>query len=246
MELLDLLIKNSFSEKEAKIYLACLQLKIANASTIARFSGEKRSTTYSILKELQKKGVINEIDKNKIASYSAVPPETIVKKLETQVADFKELLPAFSAFTEKFGIAPKVQFFEGSEGLLEIYNDTISSQVEICVLIGTASYPKYANEYLNSVFLPQKLKNQIFSRVILSDSEQNRTSFKKLAPKFKKLNRNWKIVNGLTFPENIMINMYGPNKVLIAVLTEKESFGLIISSYYLYETLLGVFNFLWK
>ncbi|MDR0860536.1 MAG: hypothetical protein LBO09_06260 [Candidatus Peribacteria bacterium] len=169
-----------------------------------------------------------------------------MKRLEEQAKSFKEFLPAFSAFTEKFGIAPKVQFFEGSEGLLEIYNDTISSQVEICVLIGTASYPKQANDYLNSVFLPQKLKNQIFSRVILSDSKENRNSFKKLAPKFKKLNRNWKIADGLTFPENIMINMYGPNKVLIAVLTEKESFGLIISSYYLYETLLSIFNFLWK
>ncbi|MDR0860537.1 MAG: hypothetical protein LBO09_06265 [Candidatus Peribacteria bacterium] len=55
MELIDLLIKNNFSEKEAKTYLACLQLKIANISTIARFTGEKRSTTYNIIKELQKK-----------------------------------------------------------------------------------------------------------------------------------------------------------------------------------------------
>jgi DNA-binding MarR family transcriptional regulator len=64
MELLNLLIKNHFSEKEAKVYLACLQLKIANVSTIARFTGEKRSTIYNIIKELQKKGIINEIDKN--------------------------------------------------------------------------------------------------------------------------------------------------------------------------------------
>ncbi len=55
MELIDLLIKNNFSEKEAKVYLACLELKIANASTIARYSKEKRSTVYSILKELKKK-----------------------------------------------------------------------------------------------------------------------------------------------------------------------------------------------
>lgn len=42
-----------------------------------------------------------------------------------------------------------------------------------------------------------------------------------------------------------MINMYRPNKVLIAVLTEKESYGLIISSHYLYETLINILNFLW-
>lgn len=61
----------------------------------------------------------------------------------------------------------------------------------------------------------------------------------------KKLNRNLKTIPNLIFPENIMINMYRPNKVLIAVLTEKESYGLIISSHYLYETLINILNFLW-
>jgi sugar-specific transcriptional regulator TrmB len=55
MELIDLLIANNFSEKEAKTYLACLELKTANASTISRYTKEKRSTTYSVIKELQKK-----------------------------------------------------------------------------------------------------------------------------------------------------------------------------------------------
>jgi sugar-specific transcriptional regulator TrmB len=102
MELIEMLTKHHFSEKEAKVYLACLQLKIANISTIARFTQEKRSTTYSVVKELQKKGILNEIDKNKIASYSAVPPEALIKTLESQIESFKELLPFFVAITEKF------------------------------------------------------------------------------------------------------------------------------------------------
>jgi len=62
----------------------------------------------------------------------------------------------------------------------------------------------------------------------------------------KKMKRERKIVNGLSFPENIIINLYGPNQIMIAVFTEKEPFGLIISSHYLYETLLNIFNFLWN
>lgn len=244
MSLVDLLIKNNFSEKEAKIYLTCLQLKIANASTIARFAKEKRSTTYSIIKELQKKWLINEIDKNKIASYSAVPPEHIAKKLELQLNDFKDLLPAFSAFTEKFGIAPKVQFFEWFDGIKTIYEDILLSQVEICAFLGTSRFPKFIATYLEKTFFPTKIKNNVFSRTLLSDTQFNRKKLKTIQG--KKYKREWKITKWLTFMENIIINMYWPNKVMIAVFTEKEPFGLVISSYYLYETLLSIFNFLRK
>lgn len=244
MSLISLLIKNNFSEKEAKIYLACLQLKIANVSTISRFAGEKRSTTYSVIKELKKKWIINEIDKNKIASYSAVSPENIAQKLEDQFADFKALLPAFSAFTEKFWIAPKIQFFEGLDWIKTIYDDILLSQVEICAFLWTSDFPKFISSYLEKIFFPEKIKRKVFSRTMLSDNIINRKNLKRVQA--RKYKREWKITKWLTFMENIIINIYGPNKVMIAVFTEKEPFGLVISSYYLYETLLSIFNFLWR
>jgi len=245
MELIDLLIKNNFSAKEAKIYLTCLQLKIANASTIARISGENRSTTYSILKELKKKELVNEIDKNKISSYTAISPEHIVKKLQTQVEDFKELLPAFAAFTEKFGITPKVQFFEGLTGLEEVYTDTLSSQVDIIEFLGTKKFPKSVEKYLATTFFPLKLKKGLSTKTLISDTPQNRMLLKKEQTKKNRLGRNQKIIAGLSFPKNVIITCYGPNKVIMGSYTEKEPFGLIISSCYLYETLLSIFSFLW-
>jgi hypothetical protein len=58
----------------------------------------------------------------------------------------------------------------------------------------------------------------------------------------KKLKREWRTVEWLLFPENIIINLYWPNQVMIAVFTENEPFGLIISSHYLYEALMGIFK----
>ena len=46
---------NGFTEKEAKIYLATLELNNAPASSIARRVNENRVTVYSILKNLIKK-----------------------------------------------------------------------------------------------------------------------------------------------------------------------------------------------
>jgi sugar-specific transcriptional regulator TrmB len=50
MNLFEVLKNYGFSEKESNVYLACLQLNIAPASTIARFCNEKRLAVYDILK----------------------------------------------------------------------------------------------------------------------------------------------------------------------------------------------------
>ncbi|MDR3168791.1 MAG: hypothetical protein LBU27_03380 [Candidatus Peribacteria bacterium] len=72
--------------------------------------------------------------------------------------DFKELLPAFSAFTEKRGIAPKVQFFEGIPGIIDIYHNILNSQVDICSFLGTADFPPQIQKYLKTIFFPTKLE----------------------------------------------------------------------------------------
>lgn len=54
MQLTTILQENGFTAKEAKIYLAALELGNAPASSIARHCGENRVTVYTILKDLCK------------------------------------------------------------------------------------------------------------------------------------------------------------------------------------------------
>lgn len=123
MELSQTLTQYGFSEKEAKVYLAILSMKSGTIAAIVRKCGEKRSTVYSIVKELQRKGFVGEIDKNKVLSYIAVSPDHIMKLLENRFTEFKAILPLFSAYTEKEGVLPKVEFFEGFEGIKSMYGN---------------------------------------------------------------------------------------------------------------------------
>lgn len=50
-----LLIEYGFTDKEADIYLTCLELGITPVSSIARLLKDNRVTVYSILKNLVKK-----------------------------------------------------------------------------------------------------------------------------------------------------------------------------------------------
>ena len=243
-ELINFLKKYNFTEKEARIYLTCLKLKSANIWTISRVSEEKRSTVYSVIKELKNKWYINEIWKNKIACYSAVSPENILAKLEDSTSNFKEMIPLFTMFTDNPWYAPKVQFFEGIDWLEQIYDDTLQSKTDIFCLIWTTKFSKNISKYIEKSFLPNKLKNNISSRVIVSDNVNNLKYIKANFKNLKNLNRDWKIISWLTFPENTMINMYWPNKVLISVFSEQEPFGLIINSSYLYQMFTCIFDFI--
>ncbi|MDR0860327.1 MAG: hypothetical protein LBO09_05125 [Candidatus Peribacteria bacterium] len=126
MELIPLLEQFGFSEKEAKVYLSCLELGQAPVSSIARNVQEQRVTTYSILKNLVARGVAQTFVKNRSTFYSVIPPEKLLQNWETRCEKFKEKLPEFLALTEKFDThKPKVQFYDGLEGLKYSYEHMV-------------------------------------------------------------------------------------------------------------------------
>lgn len=58
----EVLIRNltefGLSDKEARIYLALLELEIATAFDTAKHAGINRSSTYVVLESLKKKGLV--------------------------------------------------------------------------------------------------------------------------------------------------------------------------------------------
>ena len=110
--MIDILQHYGFSEKEAKVYLAGLELGSAPGSTIARTAGEKRVTVYSIIKELIKKGYMTELKRNGMNYFSVISPDILASQLEAKYTAFKQKLPELMVLAEKFGNKPKVQFFE--------------------------------------------------------------------------------------------------------------------------------------
>jgi len=123
------------SEKAARVYLTVLELWTSIASTIARRAELNRVTTYTILKDMIKRGYIHEIKKNDISYFSWVSPEIFLKDIENKYIKFKELLPDFLAVTEKFGNTTKVQFLEGNEGLNNLFMEFAATKTNMKVIL---------------------------------------------------------------------------------------------------------------
>jgi sugar-specific transcriptional regulator TrmB len=115
--------KLGLKDKEAAVYLACLELGSSPVQKISRKARVVRATTYVILGALAQKGLVTQFKEGKKTLFSAEPPRQLMRLIEKQEEDIQEekkelelLLPELQALTKK-GEGIFVRYFEGIEGL---------------------------------------------------------------------------------------------------------------------------------
>ena len=114
--------KLGLREKEAKVYLAGLELGPNSVQNIAQLAKITRPTTYEIIKSLEKKGLFIEIKQNKKRYFVAQSPDKILgilrirkREIEEKEREFIRIIAALEAAysKEKEG----VKTYKGKEGL---------------------------------------------------------------------------------------------------------------------------------
>lgn len=123
-----------------------------------------------------------------------------------------------------------------------MYEDLLTSKIEISSFLGIEQTNKELLHYLYRDFLVRRIKNDIYAKVILSDTGEN----KKYAGIDKKAKKESIVITKNSFSIEGEINLYGPNKVSIALMSDTEMSGLIISSEKLFITLKNIFDLVWS
>ncbi len=173
------LLALNFTDKEANIYLALLEMGKGRASQIARKASINRSTAYVILDILIGKGLVNMLGKEPRQEYTAESPQKIIDYLKNKFEQDKEaleqaqkILPELESFHNK-GNRPKVKFYEGEKGLIEVYETTLTSSEKIRAYGGVEdmrlALPKYFETYMN-----RRAGKEIGIRAIFADTPKAR------------------------------------------------------------------------
>lgn len=129
--MISLLEKLGLSEKEAKVYLAALELAESSVQNIAKKAGVNRATTYVILEKLMGLGLVSTYEKNPSTAsgarktlFVAQDPKELINLIEGERRDIeareKELktnLNQLNAIFNQNRAKPIVRFFEGADGL---------------------------------------------------------------------------------------------------------------------------------
>lgn len=106
-----------FSEKQAQVYVALLQLGPSSAYVIAEKSGLKKPTTYVILEELREKGVVKRVPRKRKQLYVAQVPQEVFAHAHEQMQQAQNVLPQLEALTRTSPTKVHALYFEGTTGI---------------------------------------------------------------------------------------------------------------------------------
>jgi sugar-specific transcriptional regulator TrmB len=240
----DSLLSLGLSYRETTVYLALLAIGKGTVSEITRKAGINRTTGYDILDALVNKGFVSVSGKEPKQEYAAEPPEKILvyldqekeaaaKRLETA----KQLVPQLKTL-HNIKSRPKVRFYEGIEGLKEVYEDTLKSKEDLRSLALVDEAENALEGYFPKYYQRRAEKN-IAIRAIFPDSPGAR----QLKAKDDVEKRQSLIVPGDEYDLKPEINVYD-NKVMIA--SWREKLGIIIESQEIADAMKMLFELAWK
>ncbi len=114
--------KLGLTEKEARVYLAGLELGPSSVQNIAQKTGLTRPTTYEIVKKLETKKLLVEAGKKGKRAFTVQSPENILGLLRTQKREIdekeREFIRIISALEAKYSKEKQsIKAFKGEEGL---------------------------------------------------------------------------------------------------------------------------------
>lgn len=238
-----------FNKPEADIYISSLSLGAQPASVIAKKAKLKRGQTYNILSQLKDRGIMQEFIKDGVRHFVSCTPSTLLSLLTSQeqaIAAQKqrllELLPVLDKIRNPHIVQPKVRFYQGVEGLKEVYNDTIRIPNQkiyaLCDFehLFPALHSKELHEWIWE-YTNRRAAQGVWLLGIINKSKESDLAYTWR----KKQKRKMKMLNNIYLPVEFIV--YG-NKVAF-VSTKDDMVGVIIEDRPIAETLRNFHQAMW-
>lgn len=235
MDITQTLQNIGLSEKESKIYLSLLELQEALPSTVARKANVKRPTTYVILEQLQKRGLVGYVKKGKFLYFRAQNPHALIEDQYNKYTALEKSLPELLQMHGKYAATPQMSVYEGKEGLLKIMEDTLTTQTGLLCWADVTEAVTSLKDYYPT-YIAKKVKRKIFLRGIFCAD--------KLAQRFKEHGedelREVYLIPKEKFPFKNEINIYDDK---VAIISHTDQIGIIIQNKNIADTQRSIFEF---
>jgi sugar-specific transcriptional regulator TrmB len=164
------------TENESRIYLTSLSLGPSSILNIARSAEIRRTTVYTIIDALKKKGLIYIEPRGFKKVYVAEHPSKLTATLENKKRDFEKHMPEFLGLYNLQGKESTIKYYEGLESVKSIYNtilDPMKPKDDYLVISDLQKFVDMDEKYFKK-FLDKRIKSKVKARLIATDSEQAR------------------------------------------------------------------------
>lgn len=231
------------SNNEISAYIALLGLGRGTVSQISRKASLNRTTGYDVLDRLVAKKLVSISGREPKQEYVAESPDQIenlisteLNKRQKELDHARQIIPELKSIHNVAG-RPQIRFYEGSEGLKQVYEDTLTSHEPIRAYASVddvhAALPGYFPQYYK-----RRAGKGISIRAIFTDNIAGR----ELAKHDKEEIRESAFVSEEKYGFHPEINIYD-NKVMIA--SWREKLGIIIESGEIADAMKKIFELAW-
>ena len=242
MEYTEQLKKFGLSEKEAKVYLACLELGDSLASNIALKSNLPRTLVYDILERLIDLGIISYSIKDNKKYFLASNPKELIRIAKEKEEAVSSILSNLEELQKIKGTnRPKVEIYEGVEGMKTAMNNILRSGIKIFYGYGSSRSSYAVIPAFMDVWHKERIKKKIIMRVIYNNTPQTKERLKIASETLKYVEYKLMPIE-LESPTATVIYA---NKVVFQSWT-KEPFAVEIESQEMADNQKKYFSALWK
>lgn len=251
MEFVTELKKIGLKDKEASVYLACLQLGPSPVQVIARRAKVVRATTYVILESLAKMGLVTQYQEGKRTLFAAEPPRQLLRVLEKQEEDIREkergleiLMPQLQVLLKSSGERPSVRYFDGEEGIRAIRQEIVMYTKPGSTVLSVTNADALESYFpeMHSTYYRQRVAKRIRTKSIFTTVSEE-TKKRLLSSEFSKFSERVYVPPD-HFPSPAGMTVF-EDRVAISSFAGKVG-GVIIESSVIAEMMRNYFFFAWS
>jgi sugar-specific transcriptional regulator TrmB len=227
---IELLKKIGLTESQSKAYIALVKYGNLKANELAEKIEETRTNAYMILDRLVDLGLANKDESSKVLKYYPTNPTSLERLIENKRKDIlttekqvRDTMPQLLSYYYTYRNQPGVRFFQGKEGIMQMYEDQRRTSKDIYFISSQAAFNLLGDDLYKHI--EQRAKLGIKSYGIEPAGEKNIEYGKE---NDKRLLRDmiWAPIGVLEAPVNLYV--YGDKTALISF--EEEVIGTIIES----------------
>lgn len=241
IELMKGLEAYGLDQKEAKVYLAGLEMGGASVLELARRTQLPRTTLYPILEKLVSRGVFREGKKKATTVYLPESPQQLLEKMHEREVRLEHSLPALELLKETSHGGPGVTFYEGTEGFKRLWKLILNSGIkEYRLLTSGVGLRDYVKEpYLIHRVIEERKKRGIKSRQLIRDGREAR---KIIAKDGEELRESRILPSDVDLPATVII--FADQVAFIT--TRRENTMIILASGDVAVTYRTMFDLIWQ
>ncbi|MDO8589742.1 MAG: helix-turn-helix domain-containing protein [bacterium] len=226
--------------KESTAYLALLELGEATMGGLVKKSGLKRTTLYDTIESLKGKGLVSTAKRQKKIIYIAEDPRKILEQLDEKKSAVEKMLPELLSITNTLKQKPRIRYFEGLEGIKEVYRDTLRyPDQKVQAWVSEEMVLEFDKKFMDE-YPKKRTEKKIWAEVIAPDLPE--------IQRYKGLDtaslRTTRLIDPERFPLAVEISLYGPDR--IGIMSFQDQLGLIIESGPMARTLKSIFALQWE